>query len=778
MAVVARLGFEAKPSGPLHAALLDAVGQSVIATDLTGEIIYWNRPAELMYGWSADEAIGRAIIDLLPSRHSAERAAGLLTLLTEGVGWTKDLTMQHRDGHEFPALVTATPVLDADGVLIGTISVATDISERKQAEDVMRHLSAIVESSGDSVIGKLVTGEIVSWNRAAEDLFGYPAGEAIGQHISLLAPEDKADELRAILAQVAAGHIVRGLETVRRRRDGTTVEVSLTISPTFKPDGEVAGASVIARDITERRAMEDAIEHNALHDALTGLPNRALLADRLSQALVTADREDRPVAVLFLDLDQFKTINDAAGHAVGDQVLVEVARRLQSALRAGDTVARFAGDTFVIVCNDSNENTAEQVAARLQDSLVDPIAVDGPPMYVTASVGIAVSPPMDSDALLSHADAAMYDAKARGRSRSRVFDVAMAQNAQDRLQMSNDLSQALQQGALELWYQPIVDLTTGEMLGVEALCRWNHPELGMVPPTNFVAVAESTGLVRELDEWVLHRACQDARVLSDQGVLGADGYVGVNVSAQNVADVGLRECIRSAVREAGIRYDRLALEVTETGMMTEPEGARRVFDELRSLGVAIALDDFGTGYSSLTYLHRFPVTTLKIDQTFVRHITENRDDLAIVVSIIDLARSAQLETVAEGVETLDQLELLRKMGCRAGQGYLWSPAVPRDRLIAIVGELPDGRFRLADGTKSSTRHHPPAFEVTIEHGLKQLMDMHFVGASLDTIAANLNKTGFRTPSGLRWHRSTVARVVADTVYPRLIGATTAHDTQG
>jgi diguanylate cyclase (GGDEF)-like protein len=568
------------------------------------------------------------------------------------------------------------------------------------------------------------------------------------------------------------------LETVRRRSDGSRVDVSLTVSPTFGEDGDVSGASVIARDITSRRVLENALEHSVLHDALTGLPNRALLADRLSQAVVTAKRQDKPVAVLFLDLDQFKTINEAVGHAIGDQVLVEVARRLKAALRAGDTVARFSGDEFVMVCNDSDEQDAEQVTARLQDSLVDPILVDGPAIYVTASVGIAVSPPLDSEVLLTHADAAMYDAKARGRARARVFNAAMAQNAQERLQMWNDLRHALQDDALEVWYQPIVDLTTGELLGVEALCRWNHPTRGMVPPVNFVAVAEATGLIRALDDWVLHRACQDARTMIDQGLLGAHGYVSVNVSAQNITEAGLRDTVRSAVKAAGIQYSRLALEVTETGVMQEPENACRLLDELRSLGVSIALDDFGTGYSSLSYLHRFPVTALKIDQSFVRHITENRDDLAIVVSIIDLARSAHLETVAEGVETQDQRDLLRKMGCPAGQGYLWSPAVRLDQLIPFVGQLPGGRFSITNDTRPSWPHLLPTFEVTVEHGLKQLMDMHSVGASLGTIAATLNKEGFRTPSGLRWHRSMVARVVADTVYPKLVGAASTDEPGG
>jgi diguanylate cyclase (GGDEF)-like protein/PAS domain S-box-containing protein len=752
----------------LHAALLDAVGQAVVATDLAGQIIYWNRAAEQMYGWTTSEAVGRLLFDLLPSPLSAEQTVAVMTAVTAGDSWTEDIMVPHRDGREFPALVTTSPVFDEHGELIATISVGTDITRRKRDEETARHLCAIFDSTGDAVIGKSPSGEIVSWNRAAEDLFGYPASEVIGHNISLLAPDDRQDEFRDILEQVVAGNTVRNLETVRRRSDGVEVDVSLTVSPTYDVDGTVMGASAIARDITERRAMETTLRHNALHDELTGLPNRALLTDRLSHALSAAKRSKTSVAVLFLDLDQFKTVNDAVGHDAGDRLLVEVARRITAVTRADDTVARFGGDGFVIVSTDTNESAAEHVAARLLDSLVDPVGLSGTPLYITASIGIAVSPPMEADALMSNAEEAMYEAKARGRGRARVFDAESAQDAPERLQLSNDLRQALEENALEVWYQPIIGLATGELIGVEALCRWNHPTLGMVPPISFVNVAEVTGLVSALDDWVLHRACLDARILIDRGVLGAEGYMGVNVSARNVVDLTLKATVRSAVKGAGIPYERLMLEVTETGAMSDPENAARLLDELHALGVAIGLDDFGTGYSSLSYLQQFPVNTIKIDRTFVQHITSNRDDLAITVSMIDLAKSAQIGTVAEGVETMDQLILLRQLGCRAGQGYLWSAAVPLNELIALVNDQPNRRFPTSDAPEQMSGRRAPALEVTVDNGLRMLLDMHHQGASLDTIAAALNQEGYKTPSVLRWHRSTVARVIADTVYPTLV----------
>jgi diguanylate cyclase (GGDEF)-like protein len=515
--------------------------------------------------------------------------------------------------------------------------------------------------------------------------------------------------------------------------------------------------------------MEAAVEYAAGHDRLTGLADRERLCALLEQALLTAARDNTPVAVLFLDLDQFKTVNDAVGHAVGDKLLVEVARRLQAVTRGNDIVARFSGDGFVVVSNGSDENAARRVAARLLDALVDPIGVSGTPLFIGASVGIAVSPPMDAETLLTHAEAAMYDAKARGRSRTRVFDATHAEDPKQRLQLSNDLRQALRDDALEVWYQPIIDLTTGEMLAVEALCRWNHPSRGMVPPISFVTVAEVTGLISDLDDWVLHRACNDVRELIERGVLGAHGYVGVNISARNIEDSSLQATVRSAVKAARIPYHRLTLELTETGALTDPETAGRALDDLHALGVGIALDDFGTGYSSLTYLQQFPVSVIKIDRSFVHHITDNRDDLAIAVSIIDLARTAQLTTVAEGIESLAQLSLLRKAGCRAGQGYLWSPALPLAALIPLVNEQPDRRFQTMERTAPPARRRSRVRDVTVEHGLARLTEMHRAGASLETIAAALNQEGFKTPSALRWHRSTVAKVVADTLQTTLPG---------
>lgn len=753
----------AEEANRFHAALLAAVGQAVVATDPAGTVLYWNRAAEELYGWTAQEAVGRLVLELTPSTQTAEEAAAIMDLLAGGQRWTGDFLVRDKAGREFPVLVSDTPVLSATGELTAVIGVSTDITERKRAEEEMRRYSAIVESTGDAVFSVSLTGEITDWNRAAELLYGYTQDEAIGRHKSMLAPTSRHDEVARVLAAAARGETTHGLDAVRRHKSGASIEVSLTVSPVRDEAGRVVACSVIARDISDRLAMQREIEHKALHDTLTGLPNRALLSDRLEQALARATREHTPVSVLFLDLDHFKTINDGAGHSVGDLVLVEVARRLAAAVRPSDTVARLGGDEFAVICEGGDETAADQVATRILCALAEPVVVENRTLYVTASVGIAAAPPLDAEELLSHADAAMYDAKARGRARARVFDSAMAATAHEQLELSNELRHALEHDGLEVHYQPIVGLERGELIGVEALCRWQHPTLGWVPPDRFVTLAEETGLVAGLDRWILRRVTRDTRVLLERGVLGASGRVSVNISARNVGDPSLETAVRDAVASAAIPFNRIALEVTETGVMADPDNACRVLEALKELGVRIQLDDFGTGYSSLTYLRRLPVSTLKIDRSFIRDMMDEPDALAIAASIVDLAQSVHLQTIAEGIETPEQLTTLRRLGCWGGQGYLWSRAVPLDELTDLVTADGDRRVSPAGLLPAQGRRRRP--EATAEHGLGRLMQLHHSGASLATIAAALNTQGYRTPAGTRWHRVTVARTISDVVRP-------------
>jgi diguanylate cyclase (GGDEF)-like protein len=460
--------------------------------------------------------------------------------------------------------------------------------------------------------------------------------------------------------------------------------VSLTGSPIYGNGGKVIGIASIDRDISDRKRLEAELSRQAVHDALTGLPNRALLGDRLSQALAGAARRDAPVSVLFLDLDQFKSVNDANGHLIGDDLLVEVAKRLETAVRPSDTLARFGGDEFVIVCEDANVAEAEDIAERLAAVLKDPIEVAGSVHYVSASIGIATSPPLEADAntLLRFADTAMYDAKARGRARSRVFDASLARASEDRLELTKDLGNALRENALEVHYQPVIELATGRLVGLEALTRWHHPLRGWIPPTIFVPLAEENGLIVDFDRWVLNRACRDGADLRASGLLPRDALLSVNISARNVGDLGLVDTVRQAAVNTAFPLEALELEVTETAIMAEVPTIRLVLEGIRELGVGIALDDFGTGYSSLSFVRQLPVTTIKIDRSFTRHVATNPQDLAIATSVVDLARAVGLRTIAEGVETPEQVDMLHRLGCEAGQGYLWSSALPMDQLVS------------------------------------------------------------------------------------------------
>jgi diguanylate cyclase (GGDEF)-like protein/PAS domain S-box-containing protein len=554
-------------------------------------------------------------------------------------------------------------------------------SELRTAQHTAQALSAIVESTADAILTRSAKGVIRTWNRGAEQLYGYPAEQVVGRHVDLLHPWDEKESTR-ILSSVVEGETVRGLETVHRTRSGALVDVSLTVSPLRGPRGEHLGASVIARDISDRRLLENELTKQATHDALTGLPNRALLADRIEQSLADSTRSGTAVAVLFLDLDQFKSVNDAVGHFAGDRLLVEVATRIRGVVRPADTVARLGGDEFVVVCRDVAPGEAELVAARITDVLSRPVTLGGQVLQVTASIGIAVSPPVDREAelILQLADAAMYEAKARGKACTQVFDVSLAAEHHSRLALTDDLRDALRLGSLEVHYQPVMDLSSGRLVGLEALARWNHPTRGPVPPTVFVPLAEDMGVVTDLDRWVLERACRDALALRESGVLPPDARMAVNLSARTVGHPQLGVIVREIAEAAHLSTDALVIEVTETAVVNDAIAARKSLEELRRWGVGVALDDFGTGYSSLTYVRQLPVTHLKIDRSFVQNITTDAEDLAITTSIVELGRGLGITVVAEGVETRQQLAMLRRLGCTTGQGYLWSKAVPIEEL--------------------------------------------------------------------------------------------------
>ncbi len=450
-------------------------------------------------------------------------------------------------------------------------------------------------------------------------------------------------------------------------------------------DGNPLRMMGICWDITERKQIEEQLVREALHDKLTGLPNRVLLVDRLTQAIAVLPRRDGPLSAIFIDVDRFKVINDSLGHEAGDEVLVELARRFSAAVRPGDTVARFGGDEFVVLSEDlSHAGEALEIANRLQNETNRPIAVQDSEVMVTISAGIALSRSATDQpsAMLRDADAAMYRAKQSGRNRSMVFADEMRDAAIDRHDIEQELRRAVSDEQLVLHYQPIVELMTGRVTGVEALVRWQHPIRGLVPPGEFVPIAEEIGLVMHLDDWVLEHACQQ---LAAWQVSNPDLTMSINLSGLQFARADLVTQVAQVLERSGADPTRVALEMTEGVLMRDAEDAVTVLHNLRELGVRLDIDDFGTGYSSLSYLKRFPVDALKVDRSFVHGLGTNADDRAIVQAVVALAQSLGLATIAEGVETTEQLEVLQELGCTAAQGFLFSRPHPPHDLNALVG---------------------------------------------------------------------------------------------
>ncbi|HVL93239.1 MAG TPA: EAL domain-containing protein [Acidimicrobiales bacterium] len=476
-----------------------------------------------------------------------------------------------------------------------------------------------------------------------------------------------------------------GEELALRRADGTEVWALVVASAVEREPGSPAGLLLMASDLTDRKSAEAALVHQAFHDGLTGLPNRALFLDRLRHSLSRSARRGNDTAVLFLDVDRFKLVNDSLGHAIGDEVLRAVSDRLCSVLRAGDTVARFGGDEFVILCEDIGDGTeAVVLAERVAKELARPLAVADREIALSASIGIALSHGAEDSAevLVRDADAAMYQAKDRGRDRIEVFGDDMRLEAVTRLETKTDLRRAVERGELVVYYQPVMALASARVAGVEALVRWPHPERGMVPPSDFIALAEDSGLILPIGALVLTEACRDVAGWNRRHPKRPPLTLAVNLSARQLASPGLAEMVRVALDESGLDAPLLCLEITESVLMHDTAGNRAVLGELKDLGLTLAVDDFGTGWSSLLYLRQFPVDLLKIDRSFVAGIGSSPADEAIVAGVVGLAKGLGLTAVAEGVETAEQYFALSEMGCDMAQGFHWSPALPAAEIEA------------------------------------------------------------------------------------------------
>ena len=924
-----------------QAELLAAVGQAVVAVDLERTVIYWNRAAEEMYGWSAAEAIGRKSTDVIPREESPERAEVMLALMLEGKSWSGEYRVTGRDGRLIAVHVTNTPVLGDDGNLVAVIGSSLDITERKAGDEARWRLASIVDGSGDAIFSSTTDGFFTSWNRAAELLFGYTATEVIGQSVSLIAPPERAHEQTNMRDRLNAGGPHERLETERVRKDGTLIDVVITASTTTDEAGNVVGLSVIAKDITERliaqrllessqrrladaqrtarmgsfefdvatsamnwsdeysrifgldptivpsrelvmsmvhpddaallaraeddfvkrgalvdlefriirtdseqrwvrthaepelgadgrivkisgtimddtdrvdaervrrasetsfkigfeqsaigaaitdlqgipvrvnaamcailgrptedligrtwadfghpdelplahqvlsglsagseshdderrfvqpdgtivwvlshvtlvrdqdgtpqyffaqfqdiserKRMEHDLAHQALHDSLTGLPNRALLNDRLLHGLAGSRRRSAELGVMFLDIDQFKIVNDSLGHGAGDAFLSLAAQRIAGAIRPGDTVARIGGDEFVIVCDDVSALETERIGERVLEALSSPCDIAGHELRITASLGIAIS---TSDAtpesLLRDSDAAMYRAKERGGGRIELFDDTLRYIAKRRFATASALNRALEHDEFTVQYQPVVDLSTGLMVSVEALLRWEHPDHGLIVPADFISVAEETGLIVPIGARVLEKACQDlASWQRDGGPLATKLTVAVNMSVPQLRSPNIAVFIADVLRRTGVDASDLCLELTESVFMEDVDYFERTLTGLKSLGLDLAIDDFGIGYSSLSYLKRFPFDAVKVDRAFVDGLGTDPHDTALVTAIVAMACALGLQVTAEGVETRGQLSCLKSLGVRRAQGFYLAEPASADVIGRLVAE--------------------------------------------------------------------------------------------
>jgi diguanylate cyclase (GGDEF)-like protein/PAS domain S-box-containing protein len=548
------------------------------------------------------------------------------------------------------------------------------VTERVETEARMRLWSHVLEQSAEGIFICDPQERIVLVNPAFERLTGFSAQEAIGATPRLLQSGRQSAAFYAELwTTLNASGAWQG-EMWNRRKNGELYVEWLSITAVCQPDGAVAHYVGIFSDITERKASEQRLEHLAQYDALTDLPNRILLADRLGQVIKAAGRTGSKAAVVFVDLDRFKEVNDSLGHDNGDVLLQTVAKRLTNTVRAEDTVARLGGDEFVVVlANLSDADDVATVTQKLMGSLAHPVLLAGHDITVTASLGVAVFPDdaADCQELLRNADAAMYAAKAAGRNACRFYTGDMNLRALEVLSVESALRRALERNEFELHYQPQIDIASGALVGAEALIRWNHPDKGLLMPDSFIPIAEERGLIVGIGTWVIEEA---ARQLASWG--SASLPIAVNLSSVQFHQKNFALRVAKTLEANHVSPGQLELELTESITMRDAEATLGVLQSLHEAGIRMSIDDFGTGYSSLNYLRRFPIDKIKIDQSFVREMAEEGDTAMIVSGIIGLAKSLKLKVIAEGVETSRQLELLRALGCDEAQGYLFSRALP------------------------------------------------------------------------------------------------------
>ncbi len=682
-----RVEADLRHSARRFEALVKHASDIIIVVDDAGGLQYVSPAFERVLGKSREDFGDRPAAELMhPDDVARMQSTASEDARDMDIGQGTELRLQHANGawRWFEATLTDHR---SDPDVRGLVSNLHDITERKRADEALREAHERFQSAFENApIGMAMAdldGVILRANQAMGRILGREVAELLGQNSEAFTHPDDRDLSRLGMARVASGELDNyRVEKRYRHAEGHDVWTSLNVSCVRDHEDKPLYFIGQIEDVTESRALRERLAQAAIHDPLTSLPNREFFMDRLEDSLSKVSRAGHQVLVMFLDLDRFKLINDSLGHDVGDQILCAVAERLRSVIGPSDTLARFGGDEFTVLCpGNHDEIAALQVAERLVASMVDPIVLPSGEIFVSLSVGMALSSEgMTSGAtLLRNADVAMYQAKDRGPARIEIYREANESQTISRLRTANELHRAIERDELELHYQPIIDLYTEAPVALEALVRWRHPTRGLLSPREFVPLAEDCGLIAPVGAWVLNEACRQMAewtARADGNYDEGTASVAVNISALQLGEPGFPRLVAEVLESNGVVADRLRLEITESTLMRDPDEAVLVLQALRDLGLHLEIDDFGTGYSSLSYLQRFPVETLKIDRSFVDELDRNSESLAIVRAIIGLGKSLGLSVVAEGVERSAVADKLRELGCHLAQGYLFGRPVP------------------------------------------------------------------------------------------------------
>ncbi|MCF8177661.1 MAG: PAS domain S-box protein [Sulfuritalea sp.] len=657
--------------------LIEAIPGPVFYKDRGGHYLGFNQRYLEFLDMPRDKLLGATVYDIAPKELADRYKAADDQLFNNPGSQVYETQVQPAKGERREVLFHKATFANDDGSVGGLIGVMFDITERKRMEERMQQAATVFDTSLEGITITAPDGSIIAVNRAFTEITGYSESEVIGRNPRILQSDRQDSSFYRAMWDAIQRHGRWQGEIWNKRKDGSLFPESLTISAVTDSAGKIIHYVGVFSDITEIKRANDLLAHQAHHDHLTGLPNRLLLEDRLHGALLRAQREQTQVAVLFVDLDRFKNINDSLGHSVGDGVLRELATRLGTMVRESDTVARLGGDEFLIVMEGIHDPTlVSRIAEKILDDLrLNPVVLEQE-FFVGASIGIAFSPQDGNDftSLIKNADAAMYRAKERGRNTYEFFTGKLTQSSLDRFRMETDLRRAIERDELQIYLQPQYSLRSGKMLGAEALVRWQHPQMGLVMPSRFIPLAEESGLIVALGAWVQHAACAQWAAWVSAGL--NPGVLSINVSSIEFRRGQIQGMVRNVLDLTRLAPELLELEITESAIMSQVENSVQVLHDLREMGINLAIDDFGTGYSSLAYLKRLPLDKLKVDQSFVRGLPGDPEDGAIVRAVIALGHSLQLKVIAEGVETDSQRQFLVAAGCDEMQGYLRGKPIP------------------------------------------------------------------------------------------------------